>query len=932
MTEARSKQVAKVAWAVFALALALRLGAAWLARDAKPVFDERLYPARAEALLDGEGFVGSYQSWVRHPGLPLAEAPQYLGAWQPPGYTVFLAGVFAVAGRSLLAARMFQASLGAAVVALLAAMAARLAGKERALQAAWCTGLLAACYPNLIAFSHLFWSETLFIALLMGGLACLWNCDEMPGVKRSVMAGLFLGAATLTRGSLLWLLPFIGLWIYWTHRPRGSKAWRPAMQCMLGAVLVLAPWIIRNTGLHGSLVLVDTNGAYNLWRGSDPNFLTHRDKPGERHYPVPFESLPVFPAGNRAVAGLVREAAISGLREPTDVELVAFAAARAREEIAADPGAALARGWTKVIDMWNPTSFLTRHLELEAYGQLGGGWRKFLEWSSYLSYLTVLGLGLLGLVRNLRDPRAQLVLFLALALTLFSALAFGLTRFRLPLMPLLLIFAGQVLAKRAKPSASALAAPSATLAIFVAVSACVRAWGLRLLGGLSVVLLLSACGGGEPPQPNIVLLTLDTTRSDHLASYGYFRETTPELDAFAAESILFERCITPMATTLPTHTSILTGTFPLEHGVLANSTQGGKRFSPSNRLQSFAALAQGAGYQTAAFVSATPLKSDSGIAAGFTTFDEPEGKQRQATETADGALAWLAEVGADEPYFLWVHFYDPHYPFIAPEPYASRFVGDERILEWMEEREIEAENYRPLSGRTENAREVLDGYDAELLYMDSELKRIFEALKARTDWDRTSVVIAGDHGEGLGQHGEPAHGNTWQEQLGAPLIIRAPGVAPRRVPHTVSTVDALPTLLTMIDAPAFEAFTQQVSGRNALLPEARYILSQDTGRDRGDDPFKYSLTGARYKYFRIEYPNGDVGESLYDLSQDPHELNDLAPSAPPELATLRAVMNEQLAKQRKRGIEIQGESGLSSVDASDEVLDELEDLGYLGKE
>ena len=149
-----------------------------------------------------------------------------------------------------------------------------------------------------------------------------------------------------------------------------------------------------------------------------------------------------------------------------------------------------------------------------------------------------------------------------------------------------------------------------------------QAWLLPL----AVCLALAGCRQriDVSGHPNIVLITLDTTRADHLGAYGYFRDTSPRIDAFAEESIVFEHAIAPMATTLPTHVSILTATYPLEHGVLANVMHGGRRFVPAAGLRSFATVCREQGYRTAAFVSAAPLKRDSGIQAGFEEFFEPE--------------------------------------------------------------------------------------------------------------------------------------------------------------------------------------------------------------------------------------------------------------------------------------------------------------------
>ena len=155
---------------------------------------------------------------------------------------------------------------------------------------------------------------------------------------------------------------------------------------------------------------------------------------------------------------------------------------------------------------------------------------------------------------------------------------------------------------------------------------------------------LLACGSTEPPAalPNLVVVTLDTTRADHLGLYGYFRDTSPRLDAFAADAVVFDRALAPMATTLATHFSLFTGTHPLVHGVLANGMGNGRRYVGSPRLRSLAARGLEVGYDTAAFVSAMALSEGTGIERGFERFDEPAGASRRyASHTTNAALRWL---------------------------------------------------------------------------------------------------------------------------------------------------------------------------------------------------------------------------------------------------------------------------------------------------
>jgi len=437
-------------------------------------------------------------------------------------------------------------------------------------------------------------------------------------------------------------------------------------------------------------------------------------------------------------------------------------------------------------------------------------------------------------------------------------------------------------------------------------------------------------------RPNVVLITLDTTRADHLGTYGYFRDTSPRFDAFAAEAITFDRLIVPIATTLPSHLSILTSSHPLEHGVLANATQGGRRFVPAPELVSFAMVARDAGHATAAFVSAAPLKRGSGIEVGFETFDQPEDKQRAGEHTVSAAIGWLESLAAGQPFFLWVHLYDAHFPFEPLPPYRGRFQLDGALEAFIDERGIHATAPRALVGVFDTARSTTNDYDGELLYQDFQLGRLLDALRAHGDgaWERTAVVIAGDHGEGLCQHGEAAHGSTWMEQLRAPLVIRIPGEPPRRVDTLLTSADILTSLLPRLDGAEFDEFLDKALGRDVLAPDFRAdpILSQDTGRER-DEPFKYALTGERFKYFRIEHGDGRFEERLFDLQVDPHELRDISQTHTEVLESLRESTLELIASGRARGRQLR--RGAAEVDdggLGPQQLRELCALGYLEPE
>jgi arylsulfatase A-like enzyme len=399
-----------------------------------------------------------------------------------------------------------------------------------------------------------------------------------------------------------------------------------------------------------------------------------------------------------------------------------------------------------------------------------------------------------------------------------------------------------------------------------------------------------------PPEAyDVIVLTLDTTRADHLGAYGYPRPTSPTFDRLAARGVLFERLVVPQATTLPTHTSLFTGVWPLEHGITANLEHGGQAFLPSASLRSFAEVLTEAGYQTGGFTSCAPLDATTGIERGFQVFAAPSTEQRPGRITADDALAWLGQT-APTPLMMWVHFYDPHNPW-NPAPEHRDAFKDDLAGPWIAERQIARVTQRP-TGEEVRAVPAMNAYDAEIRTMDDQIARIVEAVERRGRADKTVWVLMGDHGEGLNQHGEPGHGLVWDEQLHAPLLLLVPGQAPRRVATTVSAVDVLPTLLGMIDLPGEAALRPQLSGRDVLADgyTPRAVLSLTSARQVGHGrAMQLALTDDAHK---CVWEEGTDTVTVYDRRADPYELKPV--DAPAVAASCLSTFRQQTAEQRAR--------------------------------
>jgi len=425
---------------------------------------------------------------------------------------------------------------------------------------------------------------------------------------------------------------------------------------------------------------------------------------------------------------------------------------------------------------------------------------------------------------------------------------------------------------------------------------------------------------------SLVVVTIDTLRADHLGCYGYFRDTSPNFDRFAAEGVLFESVFAPAATTLPTHASLFTGVYPLEHGVVANLGASGKPFVWKPALRTLAQLAKERGFTTAAFVSAAPLKRHAGLAPGFDVYDQPVGAQRNASQTLERVTRWLGETHA-RPVFLWVHFFDPHRP-LEPPPEHAVFSGDADLERYLAERGVPPFGFME-KDRYETRPDV-DRYDGEIRYVDDRLGALFEALRQSGLYESSVIVLTADHGEGLNQHGWPGHGGTHAEQLHIPLVIRFPEPERNRVGRVralVSTVDVLPTALPGVDAVLAERFAAQASGRDTLASgfQPQPILSRRTVRPGRETAGP--LWGLTTNDWRLLYDlDGPV--RLFDRARDPFELDDQAAARPDVVADLERQSAALIHAQRARATSL-GTAEPGAVTPLDrELLLQLEALGY----
>ena len=275
---------------------------------------------------------------------------------------------------------------------------------------------------------------------------------------------------------------------------------------------------------------------------------------------------------------------------------------------------------------------------------------------------------------------------------------------------------------------------------------------------------------------NLLLITIDTLRSDRLSCYSYEHLKTPNIDSLAERGVLFTRAFAHTSTTLPSHTNILFGTTPLHHGVHDNSN-----FIIREKFLSVAEHLKEYDYATAAFIGAFPLDSRFGISQGFDLYDDDydiqssktdRGGERKAEIVVDRAVNWLKE--QNSLWFLWIHCWDPHDPYDPPEPFKTRFSKNP--------------------------------YDGEVAYVDHVLGRIFSYMEEKDLFDNSLVIFTGDHGESLWEHNEETHGFfAYNSTIWVPLIISVPDLKSRKVEQHVSHIDIFPSICEVldIDKPAF---------------------------------------------------------------------------------------------------------------------------------
>jgi arylsulfatase A-like enzyme/Flp pilus assembly protein TadD len=417
-----------------------------------------------------------------------------------------------------------------------------------------------------------------------------------------------------------------------------------------------------------------------------------------------------------------------------------------------------------------------------------------------------------------------------------------------------------------------------------------------VLPALALVAWSAASSEVQKRPPNVILITIDTVRADRLGCYGAKNAETPTLDSLAHDGIVFERAISQVPLTWPSHTVILTGTYPFQNGV-----QDFTSTPLESRFRSVAEAFKDHGYRTGAVVSSFVLDRSWGLARGFDFYDDafsPEQfknrdlglVERPAGESVTRALVWLGK-SPQRPFFFWLHLYDPHSPYDPPEPYRTKFE---------------------------------DGlYDGEIAYADHEVGRLIAWLKRNRIYSGTSIVMLSDHGESLGEHGEHEHGFfLYNSTLRIPLILKpaaGSSVKQGRIPRPVETTSIAPTLLKLAgiaDAHLDQQFVSNDLFANSDSDGVAYSETFYAFSSFGWSPL-HGIETERYHYIDAPTPE------LYDLNSDPTESKNIVAQQSATVAVLRDKLQQRLALRPFKP----SETGSSNLDP--DAAEKLRELGYV---
>ncbi len=412
------------------------------------------------------------------------------------------------------------------------------------------------------------------------------------------------------------------------------------------------------------------------------------------------------------------------------------------------------------------------------------------------------------------------------------------------------------------------------------------------------IIMITAMCGCSPDTPqkkikNVLLISMDTTRADHLSCYGFDKKTTPAIDAFADEAVLFKNAFSTNPITMPAHSSMLTGTIPPYHGVHTNYN-----YVLGQSNVTLAEILKENGFKTSAIVSTFVLDSQFGLDQGFDTYNDTFEttlntmgiNERGGGEASRIAMEWM-EKNSDDSFFLFLHYYDPHKEYAPPEPFSSEFSTDL--------------------------------YSGEIAYTDYSISKVIKHLKTLKIYDSTLIIITGDHGEMLGEHKEKTHGYyIYRSAINVPLIIRIPGQEkPKKVDDVVSLIDITPTVCSLLGIPPLPQhkgmdLSPYLLKDNFLNPGRNVFSESMTPSEFGANSL-LGVTTQKLKYLETTKPE------LYDLEKDPREIDNIVQKEPDNAKHMEIVLKQIIEDQLRQ------DTSDSKADLDEESIKRLESLGYI---
>ncbi len=485
---------------------------------------------------------------------------------------------------------------------------------------------------------------------------------------------------------------------------------------------------------------------------------------------------------------------------------------------------------------------------------------------------------------------------------------------------------------------------------------------------IAIIVILSALAYIVAPVPaaagdrsvqrkkikRVVLVTIDTLRADHLGYMGYPRDTSPFLDRLAHEGVLFKNAFTVIPYTAPSHASIFTSLYPMQHNVIDNRSEFDKK-----KFVTMAEYLKEHGYETAAFVSVVLLTQlfHQGFDHMEPAVDQPFSTRKDAAAVVTGAIDWMSKRPSGDAFFLWIHLFDPHTPYAKEIEYKESprdaLKGKDRLGDfWINTQGIEPDLFK--DDKKESIWNTMNMYDGEIQFVDSQIRRLYEFMEGKGFNDRSLWIVTSDHGEGLSSHfffGH--HARVYDEELRAPIILLNPGDRNRVViDDLVENIDILPTLAELVGL-SLNKSAVPIEGRS-LVPIIKgkrkkhrdYIFSEGGESDKvhcekatnqlastlplsslilrcADGGNKFSLRDQDYKY--IHNPEGQ--DEFYNLRDDPRELRNLGSTNSRKKDHMKKLLSDFVERMgKKQPVKTESEK---RVDDKDELQEEtLRSLGY----